>query len=179
MTTSCKDQLIDWARAAREGQYPRGLHRTNTANTTDHRCVLAHYSKQTQRCYNDIPHIHRPKSSYGCALSETQGRVYVRNGCSVTNTVMQTIPSWPRLRLYKILVHFKALLWEPIMPFLPPSHLQGLPYLNKIARTLRNIFPHRPLVHALPLPPMVISIPPIWCSPPPPPYNYINTYIFI
>jgi len=43
--------------------------------------------------------------------------------------------------IYKILFHFKALLWESIIRLLPPHHLQSLPYCNTIARLLRNIRP--------------------------------------
>jgi len=37
------------------------------------------------------------------------------------------------LSLYKILFHFKALLWESINFLSPPPHLQSLPYCNTIA----------------------------------------------
>jgi len=43
------------------------------------------------------------------------------------------------LSLHKILFHSKALLLESIILFLPPPHLQSLPYCNTIARPLRNI----------------------------------------
>jgi len=46
-----------------------------------------------------------------------------------------------RLSLYKILFHFKGLLWESIILLLPPLHLQRLPYYNSIARPLGNIRP--------------------------------------
>ena len=45
------------------------------------------------------------------------------------------------LSLYKILFHFKALLWESIILLLPSPLLQSLPYCNTIARLSRNIRP--------------------------------------
>ena len=42
--------------------------------------------------------------------------------------------------LYKILFHFKTVVWESIILVLPP-HLQSLPYCNTIAGPLRNIRP--------------------------------------
>jgi len=42
---------------------------------------------------------------------------------------------------YKILFHFKALLWESITVLLSPPHLQRLPCCNAITRLLRNIRP--------------------------------------
>ena len=43
--------------------------------------------------------------------------------------------------LFKILFHFKALLWESIILLVAPLFLQRLPYCNTIARLLRNIRP--------------------------------------
>jgi len=49
------------------------------------------------------------------------------------------------ISLYKILFHFKTIVWESIILVLPPPHLQSLPYCNNIAGPLRNIRPpHRP-----------------------------------
>jgi len=56
---------------------------------------------------------------------------------------------WQRqVSLYKILFHFKALLWKSIILLLPlPPHLQSLPYCSTIARPLRNTPPpHRTLL---------------------------------
>ena len=55
------------------------------------------------------------------------------------NTGSQT-PARP-MSLYKILFHFKALLWDSILLLMPPPHLQSLPDCNTIARALRNIRP--------------------------------------
>jgi len=54
--------------------------------------------------------------------------------------------------LYKILFHFKALLWESIILVLPPPHLQSLPYCNTIAPPLRNMRPPSdpPFIHHAP-----------------------------
>jgi len=46
-----------------------------------------------------------------------------------------------RLSLYKILFHFKALVWESNTLLLPPPHTQSLPYFNSISGLLRNIRP--------------------------------------
>jgi len=52
----------------------------------------------------------------------------------------QRYRGWPvELSLYKILFHFKALLYESIILLQP--HLQILRYCNTIARPLRNIRP--------------------------------------
>ena len=53
----------------------------------------------------------------------------------------QTRKTVPQLSLYKILFHFKAFLWAFIILFLPPPHLQRLPYCNAITRLHCNIRP--------------------------------------
>jgi len=53
------------------------------------------------------------------------------------------IPS-PRLGLYKIFVHFEAVVPEWFLPLAPP-HLHCPPYCNTLARLLRNVrTPPRP-----------------------------------
>ena len=56
-----------------------------------------------------------------------------------------------RVSMYKIVYHFKALLWESIIRLLPPP-LQSLPDCNTIARPLRNkrLLPDAPLVSHTP-----------------------------
>jgi len=51
------------------------------------------------------------------------------------------ITSASLLSLNKILVYFRALLWESIIFVLLPPHLQSLPYCNTVSRPLRNILP--------------------------------------
>ena len=61
-----------------------------------------------------------------------------------------TSPPPPTLSPYKILFHFKALLWRANHPFIAPPHLQSLPYCNTIARPFRNM-------RAPPPPPLLYS----------------------
>jgi len=44
-----------------------------------------------------------------------------------------------RISVYKILFHFKDLVWESVIILLPPPHMQSLPYCNTIALPSRNM----------------------------------------
>ena len=81
------------------------------------------------------------------ATSFWTARFSARMPCK-KNTKPRRVKAALQLSLYKILFHFKALLWESIILLLLPPQLQNLPYCNTIARPLRNkrLLPDPPLV---------------------------------
>jgi len=75
------------------------------------------------------------------ATSETEIMYQLSSKRLEDNWHSDLVSSTPRISLYKILFHLKALLWESFILALPSPHLQRLPYCNTIGRPLRNIRP--------------------------------------
>ena len=91
-----------------------------------------------------------PEGCMAAAPTMAWGRKGIPEGCVAgSRSIARLRKRWQRqVSLYKILFHFKALLWKSIILLLPlPPHLQSLPYCSTIARPLRNTPPpHRTLL---------------------------------